>query len=163
VPAPGGEGRPPVDIDVIVAAFACVVAGRAHQHQLLLAQQLDTEAGQELGRIKHGDVERAGAQLFQKLVRHADMGVDGDVGPPGTHPHQPVEQQRVPQAELAAQRQRPGAAGRQGELVAGALPDLHEGLREALELAAGRRQPRAVAVSDEKLAAQPLLQRADAR
>jgi hypothetical protein len=55
------------------------------------------------------------------------------------------------------------APGRQGELVAGALPDLHEGLREALELAAGRRQPRAVAVSDEKLAAQPLLQRADAR
>src|SRR5690606_5808827 len=78
------------------------------------------------------------------------------------HPDEPVDEQRVPQAELAPDGNNAGAAHRKRKLLARPLPNLHERLGEALELAPRRRQRRAVAVAREKLAAEFLLQRTDA-
>jgi hypothetical protein len=135
--------------------------GRSHQNELFLLDQLDPEARQHLGRVQHRKIERARPQLFQQLVGYADMGVDRYLRLLALHPHQPVQQQRVPQAEFAAERHDAGAAGRDGELLARTLPDLHHGLRETFELAAGGSQRGTIAVAHEQLPAEFLLQRAD--
>ncbi|HEY5930761.1 MAG TPA: 5-formyltetrahydrofolate cyclo-ligase [Burkholderiales bacterium] len=79
------------------------------------------------------------------------MSVDRDAGLLLAHPDQPVEQQRIPQAELAAQRDDAGSPGWDRKLVAGAFPYLDEGLGEPFELAAGGGQLGAIAAADEEL------------
>ncbi len=74
------------------------------------------------------------------------------------HPHQPVEEQRVPQGELARHRDHGAQPGGHRHLLARALPELDERGRVAQELLAGRREGGTRLVAHEELAAEQLLQ-----
>jgi hypothetical protein len=74
-----------------------------------------------------------------------------------------MEQQRVPQAQLDADRQHRPPAGRHRDLVAGTLPELDEGRRVAEELLAGRRQGRPGPAADEERPPELLFEQTHAR
>jgi len=157
------ELRPPVDVDVVGRVECAAALARGDEHELLLDQQLDAQARALLRRVDHRDVEHAGGDSLDQLARKADLGAQGQLRCLAAHPQQPVEQQRVPQALLAADRQHRALAARHRDLMARTLPHLHHHRRVAHELLAGGGQRGAGLVAHEQARADRLFQRAHAR
>ena len=76
-------------------------------------------------------------------------GMQRDIAVVLAHPQDPVQQMRAPKAHFAADRNHGAMAGRDGNLMAGTLPELDEGRRVAQELFAGRGERRAALVAHE--------------
>jgi hypothetical protein len=83
------------------------------------------------------------------------------MGSRAAHPEQPVEQQRLPERDLAADGKNGAPPWWNRNLVARTLPDLHQGRCIAYELLACRSERRAGLVAHEELPRQEFLQRPD--
>ena len=144
----GREAGPPVHIHIRIGMHLPVGA-RGHHHQLFLGQQFAGQARALRRVVQHGQVERAVVHGVEQARRAVDFRAQGDLGAVAAHAYEPVTEQRLPQAQFAADADGIVAPRRQGHLVARPLPHLHHGGRMAHEALAGRRQTRARLVAHE--------------
>lgn len=77
-----------------------------------------------------------------------------------SHPSNPIEQERLPQADFATHRKDCAMSGRHGYLLARALPQLHKAWCEAKELLSGWSQRGSGFVPDKKRTPKLLLKQA---
>ena len=76
------------------------------------------------------------------------------------HPPHPIEQERLPQADLATYREDCAMSGWHGHLLSRALPELHKGWCEPKKLLASCSQGRASFVPDKKRTSKLLFKQA---
>ena len=157
----GREAGAPVHIHIRIDIHLPIGA-RGHHHELFLGQQFAGQARALRRVVQHGQVQRAVVHGVEQARGTVDLGPQGDLGAVAAHAYQPVAEQRLPQAQFAADADGIVAPRRQGHLVARPFPHLHHGGRVAHEALAGRRQACARLVAHEQLAPQLLLQGADA-
>ena len=115
-----------------------------------------------MGRIHDADIERAKDQLVGHVSRRAELGPDGNLRRVAAHPRQPVVQQAVPQASLAADPQHTAVVARRADILSGLLGGANDQGGMLLELPASVGQRGAALVADKKTGADELLQRLDA-
>jgi hypothetical protein len=99
--------------------------------------------------------------VVDQPFRHVDLRTDRDVRAIALHPHEPVQEQRIPQAVLAPDRHEVLPADGHADVVPCTLPDLDQCRCVAKELVARRGQLRAGLVADEQLPVELILQHAN--
>jgi PAS domain S-box-containing protein len=157
------EVRPPIDVDIAVRLTRLGICVGRNQDQFLLEEQLNTRPWPILRGTQHGHIDRARGHLIRQAFRDSDLDAERHIRSGPAHPVQPFQEQRMPQAEFAPDRQNGSPTQRHRDLMTRPLPQLHKHRRVAQELLAGRRERRAILVTDKKRPAELLFQRPDAR
>ena len=96
------EVRTPVDIDIVGIDRLCRLRMGGHQHQFLIHEEFDFEAGPVLGVYRMARSRTPLCDLCIEVARYAYLGADRNLGRSLSHPHEPLQQQRIPHAQLAA-------------------------------------------------------------
>ena len=153
------EFRSPIDVDVVSRIRRLDSLRCRDHHELLLDQELDPQPRPLLWRVHHSDVHDAFRHSSEQIGRSTHLGAKREMRSRATHPEQPVEQQRVPKRDLAADGKHCATAWWNRNLVPRTFPDLHQGRCVAYELLACRSERRAGLVTHKELPSQELFQR----
>ncbi len=145
--------RSPVVVEVGLGA-----SGGTHLDQLLLQHQLHLHPGPVFRAIHQGDVQHPGAQQLLHMAGLADFGTNGVGRHPLAQADDPVEDQRIAQAHLAADVEHVAKAPWQRQVPPRRFPGLHQLRGVGHEDLAVDRQPRPGAIAHEESAFQLLLQ-----
>ena len=155
------KARAPVHLN-IVDAVATGARGSAHHYELLVRDKIDPESGPVSRLVDQGDVEDALAHLVHQILWQADQGSQRHIGRRGSHPNQPGEEERVPEAELATYSEHSAPTRWYRHLVAGSFPKLHKSRRMPQELLASRGQRCTGLAPDENRSSELFLEYPDA-
>ncbi|MNC86202.1 hypothetical protein D3C83_18410 [compost metagenome] len=133
----------PVDEHIVGGSLSLTAARTRDQYKFLLDKQFDLQSGFLPRGVYDCDVEDALRNLVDQALRQPHLGAERELRRCMPHPQQPVEQQRIPEAQFPTHRNDCASAGRHRDLVTGPFPYLHECLRIAQELFSGGGKRRA--------------------
>ncbi|BCG97968.1 hypothetical protein MesoLj131a_68320 (plasmid) [Mesorhizobium sp. 131-2-1] len=145
--------RPPIYVHVVYSVRQACFGVGCHENEFFVHEQIDFQTGPMLGRIHDCHVDEPGRDLIDQILWHIDMDMKRDIGKGSTHPSNPVEQKGLSKTDFAADSQNGATAGRDSNLMKGALPQLDEHRSVAQKLFASRGERSAAFVPHEKRSA----------
>ena len=177
----GVEGRPPVDVNIVVidphhGVLApvqlrvplsphqnCRLRVRGHQNQGLVEQVVHPQTRPLLGAIHQCQVHGAGDHPAHQVVLEADLGIQRHVRGQVAHPRGPPRQELIPEGDPGTDGQTGAKAARQAHVVPRLLIGQHQRLGVTQKAPPRRCQDRPGPIANEKPCPQRLLQALDAR